>query len=97
MKKIAMIALVLVLTLCLCACRRGNNGSTTNTTNATTTAPTILPMPSTNATLAPSMPETTVPHTTERFDGTHGTQSTTGEGTHGATDGTGARRGMPVG
>lgn len=100
MKKFTMIALVLVLTLALCACGRRGNDNTTASTGATTTAPTILPMPSTNATLEPSVPNTTIPHNTEEFgtDGTHGTDGTVGEGTQGATDSTGARRrSMPVG
>ena len=97
MKKFAMIALVLVLTLSLCACGRRGNNDTTASTGATTTAPTLLPMPSTNATLEPSMPETTIPHTTEGHEGTQGTQSTTGEGTQGATNGTGTGRSMSVG
>mgnify|MGYP003552624890 CR=1 FL=1 len=98
MKKFTTIALVLVLTLSLCSCGRRGNNDTTASTGATTTAPTILPMPSTNATLD-TVPETTVPHTTHSTTaGTDGTDGTIGEGTQGATDGTGARRrSMPVG
>lgn len=89
MKKFALIALVLVLTLCLCACGRNRNEDTSVSTSESTTAPTILPMPSTNATLDP-MPETSMP---QASDGTMSTDATSGENAPGSTNGAS----MPVG
>ena len=76
MKKFCFMALALVLTLSLCACGGRGNEDTTATTTQTqvTTMPTILPMPSTNATLEPSIPDDSVPFGTDM----PGTGSTTG-------------------
>lgn len=98
MKKFIMLALILVLTFSLCACGRSGNEDTTASTGATTTAPTILPMPSTNATLdTQTQPTTTVPSTTDNTTGTEGTDNTTGNGTNGTTNGSSAQGNMPVG
>ena len=53
MKKLVLLAMVFVLTFTMCACGGRGNDSTTESTTESTDTPTILPMPSTNATLDP--------------------------------------------
>lgn len=93
MKKFAIIALVFVLTLSLCACGGRGDENTTQSTTESTSAPTILPMPSTNATLDPT-PDTSVPSAT---DNTNGTDATMGESFPGASSGTTGSGNMTAG
>lgn len=78
MKKFTLLTLVLVLTLTLCACGRRGDDNTTESITETTAEPTILPMPSTNATLDP-VPDTSVPDITDEI---LGTEDNTGETGH---------------
>lgn len=93
MKKLALIALVFVLTLSLCACGRRGDDNTTGSTTESTSAPTVIPMPSTNATLDPT-PDTSVPGAT---DGTNSTDATGGQNTPGASGGAAGNGNMIVG
>ena len=93
MKKFALITLVFVLTFSLCACGGRGDDNTTGSTTESTTVPTIIPMPSTNATLDPT-PNTSVPGAS---DGTNSTDATTGESTPGASGGAAGSDNMIVG